>query len=73
MRASDGFDRVSTEEELHQVLAVLNEFARNGWSLPGEDQAEPQETALWADTVLDEPAEAESLANLLAKKPETTN
>ena len=50
MRTSNGFDRIATSEELNQVLAVLDELARNAW-IPGESQM--QETGspatLWAD------------------------
>jgi hypothetical protein len=73
MRKSRGFDRLSTEEELHQVLAVLHEFAPSGWMVPEDDSADPQATSLWADAVLDDSADAESLADLLAKKPELRN
>ena len=73
MRTSNGFDRMSTEEELHQVLAVLDEVARNGWILLGEDSEGPQATTLWADTVLDDPTDAEALGELVAKKPELKN
>jgi hypothetical protein len=73
MRMLSGFDRLSTEEELHQVLAVLNEFAGNGWMLPQEDSTDPQATTLWADDVLDDSTCAESLAELIANRPELKN
>lgn len=72
MRISNGFDRISTEEELHQVLDILGELGRSGWSLPGESSA-PQNNALWADAFLDDPTDAESLAEILAQKPELKN
>ena len=73
MRTSNGFDRLSTEEELHQVLAVLQGVSRNGWIVyEGEDSAESQDTSLSADTVLTED-DAECLNQLVAKRPELKN
>jgi hypothetical protein len=68
-----GFDRLSTEEELNQVLAVLNEFAQSGWTLPEEGSPAPQAATLWADDVLDDSTCAESLAELVANRPELKN
>jgi hypothetical protein len=73
MRASNGFDRLSTEEELHQVLAILDAFGARGWMASEKEAADPQTTALWTDSVLDDPADAESLAELAAKKSELKN
>jgi hypothetical protein len=73
MRTPEGFDRMSTEEELNQVLAVLHEFARNGWVLPAEDSAHPQATTLCSDSILDDSAEAGSLAELMEIRPELKN
>lgn len=73
MRTPNGFDRMSTEEELNQVLAVLHEFAREGWVLAAEDSAGPQENALSCDTILDDSAEAGSLAELMERRPELKN
>ena len=73
MRASNGFDRISTPEELHQVLAVLGEFARGAWTVPGEDRADAQATILWADTPLEESAEEESLAELFTNTSDLKN
>ena len=72
MRASNGFDRMSTEEEIHQVLNILGARERNGWMLPG-GKSTPQTSDLWADTVLDDSADAESLAELVEKTPELKN
>ena len=71
MRISSGFDRLSTEEELHQVLAVLDGFAGGGWMLPEEGSADTQ--AIWTDSVLDDSTDAESLAELMAKRPALKN
>ena len=73
MRASSGFDRMSTPEELHQVLAVLGEFARGAWAVPEDDQADPQPTTLWADTSVEDAAEEESLAEFFMNRPELKN
>jgi hypothetical protein len=79
MRTTAGFDRLSTEEELHQVLAVLEEFSRNGWTVPGSDSSDSLECASSADAALvelveeDETPDAESLAQLIAKRPELKN
>jgi hypothetical protein len=75
MRTSSGFDRLSTEEELHQVLAVLQGVSRNGWVVYEEDSTESQETLLSADTVLaeDDSIDAECLSQLVAKRPELKN
>ena len=73
MRASNGFDRMSTPEELHQVLAVLDEFAPRAWMLPGEDQASAQAATLWGDTPSEESADDESLAKLMGNQAELKN
>ena len=54
------FDRVSTHEELHQVLALLNEYAPGvGIEAPGESDenlALREAVAdLWRDAAVDEP------------------
>jgi hypothetical protein len=72
MRTPNGFDRMSTEEELNQVFVVLHEFARNGWVLPGEDLADPQ-TTFGPGTLLDDSAEAGSLTEMMESKPELKN
>ena len=60
MRTTEGFDRLSTEEELHQVLAVLEELSRSA--------------ELWLDTATeDDAAGAESLAQLMTKRRELKN
>lgn len=69
MRISSGFDRMSTEEELHQVLDILGELERTGWMLP-RDTGTSQTSCLWADVLADD---AESLAELIEKKPELKN
>ena len=71
MRASNGFDRMSTPEELHQVLAVLGDFARGAWTVPEQDQAEAQATTLWADT--EDSADVESLVEFFINRPELKN
>jgi len=73
MRASNGFDRMSTPEELHQVLAVLGDFARGAWTVSEQDQAEAQATTLWADTPVEDSADVESLAEFLMNRPELKN
>jgi len=73
MRASNGFDRMSTPEELHQVLAVLSDFARGAWTVPGQDQTEAQATTLWADTPAEDSADAESLVEFFMNRPELKN
>lgn len=70
MKASDGFDRMSTREELHQVLAVLNDLAQGVWAVPGEDQVDAQAITLSAD---DDFAEMESLAQFFMNRPELKN
>jgi hypothetical protein len=67
MRTCNGFDRMATEEELNQVLAVLHEFARNGWVLSAEDSVDPQTTSLCPDDILDDSAE------LMETQPEFKN
>lgn len=70
MKASTGFDRMSTREELHQVLAVLNDLAQGIWTVPGEDEVDAQAIALSAD---DDSAEMESLAQFFMNRPELKN
>jgi hypothetical protein len=55
MRTSNGFDRVSTTEELNQVLAVLGEFARGAWMVPGEGQAGADEDESLAEFFINTP------------------
>lgn len=73
MRASNGFDRMSTPEELHQVLAVLGDFARGPWTVLGEDPSDAQATTLWADTPAEDSAGDESLAQFFVNRPELKN
>jgi len=70
MKASNGFDRMSTREELHQVLAVLNDLAQGVWAVPGEDEVDPHAITLSAD---DDSAEMESLAQFFMNRPELKN
>ena len=70
MKASNGFDRMSTREELHQVLAVLNDLAQGVWAVPGEDGVDAQAITLSAD---DDSAEMESLAQFFMNRPELKN
>ena len=69
MRTSNGFDRMSTEEELHQVLNVLGDLERNGWMIPEEPLETSQASDLWAEALLDDSTDAESLAELVEKRP----
>jgi len=73
MRTSSGFDRMSTPEELHQVLAVLGEFARGAWAVSDDDPADAQSTTLWADTPVEDAADEESLAEFFMNRPELKN
>ena len=73
MKASDGFDRMSTREELHQVLAVLNGLAQGVWTVPGEDELDAQAITLSADPADDDSAEMESLAQFFMNRPELKN
>jgi hypothetical protein len=72
MKMSNRFDRVSTEEELHQVLDVLGDLERGGWTLPGNDSATPT-SGLWADVLFGGSPSDESLAALIVNKPELKN
>ena len=71
MRASNGFDRVSTPEELHQVLAILSESAPDAWESLAADEKDADAQS-WIELPLDE-ADAESLAELVMRKPELKN
>jgi hypothetical protein len=56
------FDRVSTHEELHQVLALLNEFnPGEGTEAPGESDEKlalrDAVAELWRDAAVDHPNE----------------
>jgi hypothetical protein len=73
MRASNGFDRMSTPEELHQVLAVLGEFAPGAWTVSGEDQLDARAPTLWTDTAVEDSASEESLAEFFMIRPELKN
>lgn len=65
---------MSTEEELHQVLAVLQETP-NGWLLSEglEDLAGGAIVDSCADTVSDDASDAESIAQIVAKRPALNN
>jgi len=73
MRTSSGFDRIASPEELNQVLAVLDELARNAW-IP--EEAQLQETSsispatLWADMegASDDGDDDQSLAEFISDK-----
>jgi hypothetical protein len=71
MRMSSGFDRIATPEELNQVLAVLDELARNAW-IPAESQMQEtgSPTTLWADmgSASDEGDEDQCLAEFISDK-----
>ena len=69
MGTSNGFDRISTPEELHQVLAVLDEFARSAWASIEKNQLE---STLWIEEPMDD-ADAESLAEIVINRPELKN
>ena len=73
MRTPSGFDRLSTEEELSQVLAVLQDFSRSGWMSSEDDSIDLQATADSSDTVLDDSPEADCLAEMMARKPTLKN
>jgi hypothetical protein len=68
MRTSNGFDRISTPEELSQVLAILGESERTTLASLAEDEMLP---VWWEDLSVDE-GDAESLAELV-NKPELKN
>ena len=70
MSISNGFDRISTPEELHQVMAVLDEFGRNTW--PSLADAEPDSTLPRIEAPMDD-ADAASLAELVINSPELKN
>ncbi len=73
MRVSSGFDRIATPEELNQVLAVLDELARNAW-LPDESQMQETSSSspatLWADMeqASDDNEEDECIAEFISDK-----
>jgi hypothetical protein len=70
MRTSNGFDRVSTPEELHQVLAVLDELGRSNCVPLGGNLA----GGSWVvGTPFDDADDAESLAEFVINSPELKN
>ena len=69
MRTSSGFDRIATEEELHQVLALLQKTA-DGWVL-SEDFDDSGDEAE-SDLILCDD-DVESLAEFAARTPELKN
>jgi hypothetical protein len=69
MRISNGFDRISTPEELHQVMAVLGEFAQSAWPSLADNELD---STPWMDAPMDD-AEAASLAELVINSPEFKN
>jgi len=73
MRPSNGFDRMSTPEELHQVLAVVGAFARGAWTVPGAGQQDADAVTLWADTPAEDADSDESLADFFMNTPELKN
>jgi hypothetical protein len=72
MKASNGSDRVSTREELNQVLAVLSDLTQGAWILP-DDEIEAQVMTLGADEEEDASAASESVAELFMNKPQLQN
>jgi hypothetical protein len=73
MRTPNGFDRLSTEEELNQVLAVLQESTRSGWVFPGEDSTDLDAATHWPGTIADDSLEADCLAEMMEQKPTLKN
>ena len=65
MRTPNEFDRLSTEEELNQVLAVLQDHARN--------LMEPEAITLWPDTILEDSLEGSCLAEMMERRPTLKN
>ena len=67
MRTSSGFDRIATEEELHQVLAVL-EKTPDGWVLTenfddSDDSITPCDDSLDAEALAEFATQASQLKN----------
>ena len=73
IRTPSGFGRLSTEEELSQVLAVLQDFSRSGWMSSEDDSIDLQATTDSSDTVLDNSPEADCLAEIMERKPTLKN
>jgi hypothetical protein len=72
MKTPTGFDRISTPEELHQVLAVLNDLALGTWGMPGNG-GDAKAWILCADPTQDDLIETESLAEFFMDRPEFKN
>jgi hypothetical protein len=68
MRTSNEFDRISTPEELHQVLAVLSDLAP-AWTFSPDLQFDAQVGAVDEDVCVDDPADEISVVESLLDKP----
>jgi hypothetical protein len=64
MRTPNGLDRLSTEEELSQVLSVLQDLVYSGWVVPGEDSV---------NTIVSDSLEADCLTEMMQRKPPLKN
>jgi hypothetical protein len=73
MKTFNGFDRMSTREELHQVLAVLNNLASGGWAVSDDDEIDAQVPTLYADPAEEDSAEIQSLTEFFMNRPELKN
>jgi hypothetical protein len=68
MRTSNEFDRISTPEELHQVLAVLSDLAP-AWTFSADLQFDAQVAALDQDVCVEDSADEISVVESFLDKP----
>jgi hypothetical protein len=72
MRTSGGYDRLSTQEELHQVLDMLGDLDRTGWVILGEG-CDRFGDDVWADSLDSDATDADSLAATIEEKSQLKN
>jgi hypothetical protein len=72
MRTSSEYDRLSTQEELHQVLDILGDLDRVDWLL-SEVSPSRQANDEWADALVGNSDDAALLAEAIKKTSELKN
>ena len=72
MSPSNGFDRMSTEEELHQVLDTLSKSSDGNWMLDYIDGSSLSSESS-EDASFDEALDFASLSQLIQKKQAPRN
>jgi hypothetical protein len=72
MNTSNGYDRLATQEELHQVLEILGDLERIERMFQGDSPGLQTDT-VWADAFAGDSNDATFLPEPIEKVPELKN